>query len=264
MSIIFSIKTVKDYIPLVYIFLICLGYFSNSLYWGKFDIDIIYYMTFIELLFLFIPLGAALAGILLATALIVAPAVISGGKGIVYDFSKFKNEDGDSETILREEKRNKQNRFVSGILFFIEIYLHLVPLVLLLYLVFSTQFEFYFSSKISMVLILVWMMIFFMKYSVVNKNKTLNKKRILIVFSVFIIVMFLFTLEIRLSQAEDILEGKPLYNINFKNGSDHISTTENLIYIGQTNDYIFLRNLNKNENLIYQKSEIRELVLKKN
>ena len=66
----------KESIPIVYIILVCFGYFNKSLYFDKFGVDILYYLTVQELAFSFIPVGSAIFVALLFIIIILAPMVV--------------------------------------------------------------------------------------------------------------------------------------------------------------------------------------------
>lgn len=65
------------------------------------------------------------------------------------------------------------------------------------------------------------------------------------------------------SNAKNIMDGKPEFNIEFTYSEDAIKSDTNFVYIGQTQDYIFLRELDKKENYVYAKKEILNLKMVK-
>jgi len=74
------LKRFKNNIPLIYIFLVCFGYFNKSIYFDVFDIDILNYLSIPELVLMFIPFGSILVIVALSMVIIIAPMVVFGSK----------------------------------------------------------------------------------------------------------------------------------------------------------------------------------------
>jgi len=64
-------------------------------------------------------------------------------------------------------------------------------------------------------------------------------------------------ISIRVYEAESILKSKPFYNVSFRYDGEKVATDSSTVFLGQTHDYIFLRNLKSNKNIIYNRSQLR-------
>ena len=71
-----TLSLLKESIPIVYIILVCFGYFNKSLFFNKFGVDILYYLTVQELVFSFIPVGSVIVAALLFTIIMLAPMIV--------------------------------------------------------------------------------------------------------------------------------------------------------------------------------------------
>ncbi len=260
---IIDIKLLKDYIPLLYIFLVCLGYFSNSIYWSVFDIDIIYYINVIELLFYFIPLGAAIAGMLLIVFIPLSPAMIARDKGILLDFTpeENRNEQDDSEN-----SEEPDSSFWRRTKLIIRVIIEVIPTILIIYTLCTILFvKLDFNFNLFKITLLIWVFLLYFYFGTISDNYSLTEKPrlIFLIGLVLIIIYYISSLNRKFESANDLLDGKPTHHIRLIKGNDTIKSSKDFIYLGQTNDYFFLRKLKNDENHIFKKSDLSEIALKK-
>ncbi|RIV68716.1 hypothetical protein [Flagellimonas aequoris] len=257
-----TIRTIKDYLPVIYIFLVCFGYFSENIYYQKFDIDILDYLSVQELIFIFIPSGAALTIGLLIYFIMIMPQIMLG-----FEFGPFKFI---NYVVKFREHLNSKNKKI--LLFIYELIETIVAIVVILgpiagffYLAFVNDFKTG-IAKNSFVyyLLLIWVPLFVVK-SLIEISKNTNKinKSLLLVFSIIMIMELLDSYQ-KLDKANNVLEGYGKYAVyvELKKEHDPIVTDENLIFIGQTKDYIFFRRLKDSVNCIYNKNDINEILIK--
>ncbi|WP_103071846.1 hypothetical protein [Aquimarina sediminis] len=263
-----TLKTIKDYLPLIYIFLVCFGYFNKTLYYDKFGIDILHYLTIPELVLMFIPVGSMLVSALLFVVILIAPMVVFGNNND--DFESETRKDGSSiYKRLDKMSNNKFGKISKNIYWLVEImtsvYLNFVPMLLFAYLAIGLKFDnIPYSTKIPIVLMIFWGLIFLLKF-IFRSSKTKHNPRLnLFVYLIMMLVCFIVYSDMSLKEAEEILSGKSICYVKFMIDERSVETNKNLLFFGQTNEYVFLRKIDSQENYIYNKKEIKEFVYKKN
>ena len=117
-----KIKNLKEYFPIVYIILICLGYINKSLFFSQFDINIINYLSIQDLVFVFIPLGSMIIGVLV----IFLMTIIS-----IWVFSKKSKLEIDYKQSEIELTNLKSKKFYKGLNYLLTTYLYVLPFGLL-------------------------------------------------------------------------------------------------------------------------------------
>jgi hypothetical protein len=262
------LKIIKEYLPLIYIFLVCFGYFDKSLYFNQFEINILNYLSIPELILIFIPLGSMIFTSFILLIIVFSPALI---------FRKTENKlDSEDENItynLLFKIRNIPNKILRKILeniyfivgIFIMIYLQIIPLLLFFYYAISRIFtKVFFNKNIFILSIILWGIFFFLKFKFQRSKIRLNPKINLFVYSIMISIGFVVYFYMNINTAERILNGKSDYYVKFRLDSKIIETNKDLLYFGQTNQYIFLRAIETNESYIYNKKNIKEFIIRKN
>lgn len=261
-----TLKTIKDYLPLIYIFLVCFGYFNKSLYYDKFGIDILYYLTIPELVLMFIPVGSMLVAALFFIIILIAPMIVFGQNNDDYEleikkdrFNIYKKLDKISN--LKFRKVSKTIYWIIAII--TSIYLNFVPMLLFAYFAIYRNFQnIPYNTKIPVILMIFWGIIFALKFRFQNSKSKFNPRLNLFVYFIIMLICFIVYSDLNLKKAEEILNGQSDHYVKFMIDKKIIETNNNLLFFGQTNDYIFLRKINSNENFIYNKKEIKEFVYK--
>jgi len=81
---------------------------------------------------------------------------------------------------------------------------------------------------------------------------------------IFLVIGFVFFVAMSNKiKATDILRGNPGYSIKFEFQGKIVQTDSNIVYVGRTSDYLFLRNLSNKSNSIYQCNEIKNIEILK-
>lgn len=261
------LKLIKDYLPLIYIMLVCFGYFEKSLYFDKFGIDILNYMSIPEMILIFIPLGSIIFTSIIFIIIVVSPGIIFNKTE--YE-SKIENQKK-SFNLLNKLKKTKNKTLrkiavnfyhVVGIL--VMLFLHFIPILLMTYIAFSRIFEkIHYKENTILLFISLWGILFLFKFLVQKKEFRIKPRIVLFTYSILVFIFFIGYLEINANKANNILKGKSNYYVKFKIEDKTIESTKDLLFFGQTNEYIFLRNINTQENFIYKKNIIKELIIRK-
>ncbi|MGX1930208.1 hypothetical protein [Flagellimonas sp. 2504JD4-2] len=261
------LKTLKEYLPLIYIFLVCFGYFSKSLYYDKFGIDILYYLSIQELVLMFIPAGSAIVAAILFLIIVSSPWLVfraDDEEDLESEIKKDKHNIYRLIDKIKNQKLQKISRKTYWILAIITIiYLDYVPMLLFLFFVITKNLEYtMLTSKLVVVLMIIWGILFMLKFRFQNSKSKFNPRMQLFVYFILLIVMFIVYADITLNKADKIISGEPEYHVKFTIDEQLIETNKQLLFFGQTNDYLFFRKVNSKENYIYNKNDIKEFVIK--
>ncbi|MBP0903770.1 hypothetical protein ACFSKN_04210 [Mariniflexile gromovii] len=263
-----TLKTLKDYLPLIYVLLVCFGYFNKSLYYDKFGIDILHHLNIPELILMFIPVGSALVTAFLFLIIIIAPMVVFGPSN--EDLELEAKKDRFNIYLKLDKIKNSKTKKISKKLYWViaiitSTYLNFVPILLFFYFAVFKNFEnTLYISKIAVILMIIWAFIFVLKFRFQNSKSKFNPRIQIFVYFIMTIIGFIVYSDINLNKADSILNGKSEYYVKFEINNQLIETNSKLLFIGQTNNYVFLRKIDSRENHIYNKKDISEFIIKKN
>jgi hypothetical protein len=246
-----------------YIILICIGYSVKSIFYSQFGIEIEEYLNFEEYLFIYLPIGS-----MLITIILLFVAFFGGLYGVSYLFFN-KNIFFDKEHLIknemeREEKNNKSHRntkfhkILLIIKYVIISLLFIIPLGFLLYFTFTKNI----SWKAFSLGIMIWGIIMFLLFIISKFTFRDEKKTVWALFSFVICFLTLVLCNYQLNKAEQILDGKAIKEVHFIIKNDTISSDKTTLYIGETKEYLFMRNIATSSNIIFKKNEIYKLNLK--
>lgn len=246
-----------------YIILICIGYSVKSVFYGQFGIDIEEYLNFEEYLFIYLPIGS------IFIILVLLFLVYFGGLyGVSYLFFN-KNVFFDVDNIVKEEKKREEknnkshsNTKFQKILLIIKnviiSLLFIVPLVFALYFVFTKNISWRTFTQGS----IIWGIVMLLLYIISKFTFRDEKKTVWTLLSFIISFITIVLCDRQLYKAEQILDGKAIKEVHFTIKNDTISSDKTTFYIGETKEYLFMRDITTSSNLIFKKSEIHKLNLK--
>ncbi|MEO1485828.1 MAG: hypothetical protein AAFU57_08775 [Bacteroidota bacterium] len=260
------LKLLKEYLPLIYIFLVCFGYANQTyFYYDRFDIDILSYLSIQELVLMFVPAGSFVIFLCLLLFLVIGPLTV-----FINDEEKKKDIEARKPKKHRQPK-NKVLRFIDRVLDYV---IKLISFLSLMYLIgvfpgiyIAYTYTSYKGIDLDMNpvfgLAIAWGIIFGLKLSLMSDEKKeqfyMNRVRVL-GWSVFVLILYSYG---NFRKAENILKGKPTHYVNFIVENKQVETNADTLYFGETIKYIFLRNIKTNENQIYNKNEIGQITMKK-
>ncbi len=246
-----------------YIILICIGYSVKTIYYSQFDIEIEEYLNFEEYLFIYLPIVSVFIIIIL-----LFTALLGGIHGVSYLFFN-KNILFGFENQVKEEKKTeeKNNKFQS------ESKLQTILLViknLIIYLLFLIPVGFalyyYFTKNISWrsfyLGLTIWGTIMFVFFAISILTNKIGKKTIWTFFSFIISIITSILCNQQFNKALKILDGKAIKEVHFVIKNDTISSNKTILYIGETKEYLFMRDIATSSNIIFKKNDIYKLKLK--
>ncbi|XRE44843.1 hypothetical protein ACIVBQ_003047 [Tenacibaculum discolor] len=260
-------KLPAQILPISYIILICIGYTEKSLFYDKFGIDIAPYLNFEEYLFIFLPIGSALIGVV-----ILLTVYLSGIIGVNFALSEKPNGFFNRLIINPEYKienhysdHKKTNKIRLILIYILMGFVILIPIAILLYFGINKlvlENNAYKINKNILIASLLWSLIMLILiFSRIPKKE--NTKSIFLIYAFFMSLIVPIFINSKILHANNILQGKSSLNVSFMLNKKKISTNDSIMFIGQTKEYLFMRNINSGNNIIYRKEEISKMEISK-
>lgn len=248
-------RILKKTLPLVSGLIIFFGYIKLSIFYYHFNIKIIDYLEFIEILTLFLP-DVVYYGCFVVLAMLIS--FISTSKQEMeakqMKIENIENENSSWKRFKYQIKYHGQLLIALGLFFIwngVEVFFFnktsslflSVPGILILGFLLFSYFIIEFNHK-------------FKKIYNEDFNPTIHN---LIVIGFFFGLYSISSVQYELDKIESL--SSP--NISFKYSESLISTNENLVYLGQTRNYLFLHDRSKQASHIYLRNQISEVKIMK-
>lgn len=267
----------------LYAFLVFIGFYNYYIYYDYFDIEISSFLTVSELLLSFLPLTFSIIILVSFAAFLYIfaiaqlafdkkkkePDLESKRIKVRDDFiNSLSNAFKDFGTDMKEWKWKSFKSYFSLLFTIIEILIGIAWwLFLFLYLLHFLDRIFgkdsFIESTVGLLMFLgvIWFFTFenliFRAFR--NRKQAIDLSRIIIA---IMIIIGLISIRNK-DKAENILSGIPEYDIKFENNQNIIQTDSSTVFIGITEKYIFLRNLDLEKNLVFKLDNIDGLEMKK-
>lgn len=274
-------NAILKYLPVISAFLIFIGYINYTGYYRFFDIEIVSYLTTGELLLSFLPLTKGIIVLFIFISIIVISELVSLNTAKNDSKDKLEHSRGASLSIfmfasnykaLRENLKEKRWKTlwdllriafeivgcvvgIASILFFILFFLVGVGLII------DSKPYPYDNFGLIVTLSLFWFMLLF---DVIHRAETRDRlKNSSMLYGIFFIVCFLYFITIwNKNEALRVLKGDPEKQVSFIYDSKTVKTDSNLVYVGKTAEYLFIRDRTTKVNRIFKVSEISNLEIK--
>jgi predicted tellurium resistance membrane protein TerC len=273
------IDKIKDKIPIISASLFLIGYLNYHFYFTQFDIFIYTYLSTTELIFSFLTLTIPI--ILTLSFLVI---IFIGGTLSIFRKEEISNGEYDSDMFyeissinrtwnsLKNVVMKKGKKIFDWVLGIpISIILFLLSIAVSLFLIgyiylFIHDFisdEPYIGFFGVLLLGIVW--ITFIFYRINDKKEQELKKRYKSMSFILLGALIIGLLWMSNNEkARKILNGNPQYNVQIQLNDITIKTDSTVVYIGKTSDFIFLRDLSQNENIILSVDKVNEIRMYKN
>jgi len=267
-------KVIK-FIPVIYGLLLFLGFLNYTFYYNFFSLNISSYLTTGELLLSFLQLTIP---ILIISSILIAVMLIPIFGEIILPRTVNEEEEKEGKPVFInkyikqfvQEARNREFRRVSDYVLQIASLIHIVFVLVehlfLLgfpYFVYNevTSGEPYFlNAKLTVAVGVVWFIFFIATLDALGKRRGVDYNRVQVF---FVIIFFISSIYIsNKDSATSLLQGKSITSVDIYLTNDTISTNSNFVYIGQTDKYIFFRNLKDSTNSIYNLNNVLKLKFK--
>ncbi|MDD4110699.1 MAG: hypothetical protein PHS54_04015 [Clostridia bacterium] len=272
------IKILKN-IPLISGVLIFFGYLHYSFYYSFFGIEISSYLTTGELLLSFLRLTIPILSIIAMLSLYMIGALVL----MVTRDKSLNEEEKDNDAFnlfflkelndfISSLKRKNFRSFKAYIFVILELITLLLSLGFALFFIGYILFLFYqivsenpklslINSKASIVFAVMWFFVLFSTLEKLKKKYQDHMHNFVLVFGLlglFLSNIYIFNKETALKT----LKGHPENQITIYAEDETIKTDNNLVFIGKTDNFIFLRNLQEKENEIYNISDVKKFTIK--
>ncbi len=255
-----SIKKILDYVPLFTVCLIYFGFCNLHYYYDEFNIDINNYINNTEIILAFFP------------NIVVILSFIFGVLSQYYTQLSFEKKQELIKTnisIIMPEygkpKRNltqKKSKFYNNFFFPFIIFLILQLIIFTIKYVFKNEYhfkdyEFQYFNLISSVI--NYGIIY---YLLIRNEKLEHIKKFPFIITLFII-LFIGRLiaEFRISDAQRVKNGISKKNIIFKDKESIITTNKDLVFVGQTQNFLILYNTKNKTAEIFKTSQIDKITV---
>jgi hypothetical protein len=257
--------------------LIFLGFLNYSFYYGCFGIDITSFLTTGELLLSFLKLTIPMLIICAIISLYIIGPIVNI---ILFNESiKDKEEKADKPLFINEHwkmfiKECKERGFRKFLDYVITIFdlielikvlaiqIFLLGFPILFYHTIVSDKPYLINTQLIIALSILWFLMLTLALARLQERRGVNYRGIAILFlsALFISLIYISNRQ----NATNILKGNPEYNVSVFLNNDTIVTDSIRVYIGKTDKFVFIRNLDKKRNEIFSVSNIVRLDISKN
>ena len=248
-------------IPIGYILLVCLGYAEKSVFYHNFDIDVAPYLDFEEYLFIFLPITSFF--IFFTIIISIYFTGIIGSLIVLIKPKKEKSINTEKKPEIKEEEVRFNKILKKTYL------LRRIVAIITLALLFASPFVVYILKpwllnptiqwyKTYLIFWSITLFILFLYRTIKIQNDS-DRARLYLIYAVITPLILVFIWNYKTNKAKLILDGESKTKISFIKKDKKITTNDTIVFIGQTRNYLFLRNLKSNGNLIYKKENIDEI-----
>jgi len=247
-------------IPIGYILLVCIGYAEKSVFYHNFDIDVAPYLDFEEYLFIFLPITSFFIFFILIISIYFTGII--GSLIVLIKPKKEKNNKKEKKLEVKEEAEINKKLKKTYLL-------RRIAAIILLTLLFASPFVVYLLQpwllnptiqwyKTYLIIWSITLFILFLYRTIKIQNDS-DRARLYLLYAVIAPLILVFIWNYKTNKAKLILDGESKTKISFIKKDKKITTNDTIVFIGQTRNYLFLRNLKSNGNLIYKKENIDEI-----
>jgi hypothetical protein len=240
-------KNIEFYLkllPVCIVLLIILGYSYLSGYYGLYNLDIIHYLDTTEILTSFLPLVK-----LIFIPLLIAYLVLR------YLHKSFNEPDSASKKEIKTDTQKKWLKIFKNVGMFLLILIIGLSIMLIFFFFVGT----YVATNYGV--IFFWIMATAVSYMTMVFNK-MSPIMNTITHLILGWLIYFGAHAYFMDKHRAIKEGDRISEATFVYQNDTISTTENIRYIGQTNNYIFLHEFKTNTNFIYEFDKISNMQIR--
>jgi len=255
-------KKIIEYVPIITVCLIYFGFCNLHYYYKEFNVDIYHYISNTEILLSFLPTIVLLA----STFYVFAYSQLINHPDFIKKYEKVTGNQEiveDNKIEEEEEIKPQQKRKIWRILSTFP-----VPLILLLFIEIITSliltecfgFKTY-ELQIKLFYAFLFLSLIYFSSTLYKNQKLINDNILLItIFSVIYLGNQISTY--RKLDADKVKDGMPNRKIVFEYSGKKISTSNQNVYIGQTQSHLFLYNTKNKSTYVYKTENIDSLIIK--
>ncbi len=240
-------KRISIAIPLIIAFLIACGYIKLYFYYNFFGVMINDYIDMSEILSLFLP--NLMRYILL---LLLGSAVI-----IFLLFSRKKIEDKVNKNDLKNARKNFNILFYT--LSILSIVYFFIP-----YDIYPETIRKNLRPKYELVYYFLWPLIISFFFIIKNIHKYYNIKMSKITIVIIFCLVYILFGSITSAFREISFTKREKYKVSFEYLDKKVTSSKNTLYIGQTKNFLFMKNLKNDKTSVYNRNNIEFLEIMQN
>lgn len=256
-------KKIIEYVPIITVCLIYFGFCNLHYYYKEFNVDIYHYISNTEILLSFLPTIVLLASTFYVFAysqLINHPDFIKKYEKVTGDQEIVEDNKIEEEEEIKPQQKRKIWRILSTFP---------VPLILLLFIEIITSliltecfgFKTFELQNIKLFYAFLFLSLIYFSSTLYKNQKLINDNILLItIFSVIYLGNQISTY--RKLDADKVKDGMPNRKIVFEYSGKKISTSNQNVYIGQTQSHLFLYNIKNKSTYVYKTENIDSLIIK--
>ncbi len=256
-----KLKITTQLLTIGYIILVCLGYLEKSSFYDRFDLNVTNYLSFEEYLLFFLPIGSS-AIIFIVGFFGYFIIMFAASDALRVPFLPKNLPEVDE----RSEKKRVQSVFTSrftnhriwyifrNIIFTI---LALVPITLILMFQLGVLKRF----DIAEPLVFFWSLAIIILALLTTKGRAERVPMILGIGGLIVLFVTIGRENIK-DRAERILNGNPQYIAIVEYEDKRLESSESIVYIDQTSNYLFLRDLKDDGNIVISKKDVSKYTIK--
>lgn len=238
------LSSIKEYLPLLYILLVCVSYIIMNSYYSVFNLDFINYLSFQEIIYIFLPISKFII-------LVIVFSLFNSFYNQLLNLVNKRKKIYKSKVSIFKKIPTVLKKIVSYTLLIASLY------ILFNFLGFFNKY-FYYNHYIVFVVMTIVFVIFCLKLYEIYHNG--NEKDIpLLLISGSLTFVFLFAF-IQKTEGSLILNGSPAYNVEIVKENETFKSSDSLVYFGETKNYFFFRNLKSNKNIIIPNENVSKII----
>lgn len=232
----------REILPLYIFFSYCLGYVFIKTYYSTFGIDIEYYISITDLLFLSIYLLVSLALVLIAVEILLKIVVM-----FIYpiDYEKLEKED---KKKLNQKRGNAE--MISFIILFV-----------LSFIISYYTGEYLYTFTVLFTLLPIKMVSASNKFDKSRDAEFDNKLDFDFLNVMIGIILFFLSFLYGWKESSNVKNNNGLFfskNIEFTYKNEKLISTNNNIFVGETSEYVFVYDKKISKTQIYNKSDLED------
>lgn len=256
-------KFVLDHITIYTIILIFIGYWNLHSYYMFFGVNIYNYVTTTEILLSFIPIILKLIIILVGLILIYYMFQgIDNLMNLLPGQKKYeKKKEEEKKLPISERYEILKRTYKGGIIMRISI---LIIFTIAWWDLITLNYPKHYFTIFYILLSCQVAKDTFLEYNVIYKHRFINMKNYRIGHTILVVFLFLYILFYEnYTEAKLVLNCKPNYEFSFNIDSTVFHSDSTLVYVGETQSYLILRNNYTGYNSIFKRENIKDLQIKK-
>lgn len=258
-----KLKISTQQLTIAYIILVCLGYLEKASFYDRFDLEVTNYLSFEEYLLFFLPIGSSaiifIVGffgyfiIMFAASDALRVPFLPKNVPEVHKTSEKKY----VQSVMKSRLANHRIWYIlRNIIFVILVFLP-ISLILMYMLGVLKRFD------IAEPIIVFWSWSLILLALLTTKGRA---ERVPMTLAAGGFIVFLVTIgrgNIK-DRAEKILNGNPKYLAIVEYEDKRLESNESIVYIDQTSNYLFFRDLKNDGNIVLSKKDVSQYIIRPN